>query len=147
MTVGDVSTRPVITAHPDETLVEVARRMRDEHVGDVIVADTERRPVGVLTDRDIVVSAVAQSADKIEQLLVGDVMTRDALTAYRTESLEDALKRMRMRGIRRLPIVDSNGQLEGIVTFDDILKAMSFELSGLIGLMARERQREAVARP
>jgi CBS domain-containing protein len=64
MTVGDISSKPVITAHPDETLVEVARRMRDEHVGDVVVADTQRRPVGVLTDRDIVVSAVAQSADK-----------------------------------------------------------------------------------
>jgi CBS domain-containing protein len=74
-------------------------------------------------------------------------MTRGAQTARSSEPLEDALRRMRSRGIRRLPVVDADGQLEGIVTFDDILKAMSFELSGLIGLMARERQREQVTRP
>jgi predicted transcriptional regulator len=74
MTVNDICTRPAITAHPDETIAEAARRMRDKHVGDLVVADIQQRPIGLLTDRDIVVSAVAQSPDKLESLLVGDLM-------------------------------------------------------------------------
>ena len=88
MTVGEVSARIVVTAHPDEPIADVARRMRDEHVGDVVVADSHRRPLGMVTDRDIVVTAVAQSADKLEKLLVSDVMTRPAVTARPHETLE-----------------------------------------------------------
>jgi CBS domain-containing protein len=147
MTVGEVSKSPVVTAHPDETILEVARRMREHHVGDVVVADSQHRPIGMLTDRDIVVSAVAQSSDRIQALLVGDVMTREPVTARPTEDLHAALDRMRTSGIRRLPVVGSDGQLEGILTFDDILKVMSLELSELIGLVAREQKQERVSRP
>ena len=146
MTVGEVSARIVVTAHPDEPIADVARRMRDEHVGDVVVADSHRRPLGIVTDRDIVVTAVAQSADKLEKLLVSDVMTRPAVTA-RPETLEEALKRMRSHGIRRLPVVGAEGQLVGILTFDDVLRVMSVELSGLIGLVVREQKQERIARP
>ena len=98
MTVGDICIRSVVTAHPDETVVEAAKRMRDRHVGDLLVADAQARPTGILTDCDIVVSAVAQSPDRLESLLVGDVMTRDLVTARAGDSLDEALKTMRARG-------------------------------------------------
>jgi CBS domain-containing protein len=135
-----------VTAHPDETVAEAAKRMRDRHVGDLLVADTQARPMGILTDRDIVVSAVAQSPDKLESLLVSDVMSRDLVTARADETLDDALNAMRTRGVRRLPVVSADGRLEGIVAFDDILEAMSEELGELVGLVAREQRREREAR-
>ena len=146
MTVGDICTSPAVTAHPDETIVEAARRMRDRHVGDLLVADTQARPIGILTDRDIVVSAVAQSPDKIESLLVGDVMSRDLVTARTDETLEAALRRMRTRGVRRLPVLSPDGRLDGLVAFDDILEVMSGELADLVSLVAREQKREREAR-
>ena len=146
MTVGEVCTRSVVTAHPDETVVEAAKRMRDRHVGDLLVADTQTRPVGILTDRDIVVSAVAQSPEKLDSLLVGDVMSRDLITARADDTLDDALKAMRTRGVRRLPVVSADGRLEGLVAFDDILEVMSEEIGELVGLVAREQKREREVR-
>jgi CBS domain-containing protein len=146
MTVGDVCTRSVVTAHPDETVAEAAKRMRDRHVGDLLVTDTQTRPIGILTDRDIVVSAVAQSPDRLESLLVGDVMSHDLATARTDETLDDALKLMRTRGVRRLPVVSADGRLEGLVAFDDILEVMSEELGELVGLVAREQKREREVR-
>ena len=144
MTVGDVCTRSVVTATPDETIADAARRMRDHHVGTVVVVDGEKRdrPTGILTDRDIVVGAVAQSPDKVESLLVGDVMTRDVITTRPAATLHSALSTMHSRGIRRLPVVSGDGRLEGLIAFDDILEVMSEELSELVGLVAREQKLE-----
>jgi CBS domain-containing protein len=134
----------VVTATPDETVADAARRMRDHHVGTVVVVDGEKRdrPTGILTDRDIVVGAVAQSPDKIDSLLVGDVMTRDIITSRPAASLHSALSTMHSRGIRRLPVVSGDGRLEGLLAFDDILEVMSEELSELVGLVAREQKLE-----
>jgi CBS domain-containing protein len=142
MTVGDVCGTVVVTARPDETVVEAARRMRDRHVGDLVVADAHQRPVGMLTDRDIVVSAVAQSPDRLDGLLIGDVMTREVFTVHRADSISSALAQMRARGVRRMPVVAPDGRLDGIVTFDDILHVMSGELHDLVGVVAREQRRE-----
>jgi CBS domain-containing protein len=142
MTVSDISTKAVITAHPDETVVEAARRMRDRHVGDLVVTDTQGRPVGLLTDRDIVVSAVAQSPDRLSELLVGDVMTSDPATVRGAEPLNEALTRMRTLGIRRLPVVSPDGRIEGIVAFDDVVAFMSRELGKLAAVVTSERLHE-----
>jgi len=148
MTVGDVCTRSVVTATPDETIADAARRMRDHHVGTVVVVDGEKRgrPTGILTDRDIVVSAVAQSPDKVGSLLVGDVMTRDVITTRPATTLRSALSTMHSRGIRRLPVVSGDGRLEGLIAFDDILEVTSEELDELVGLVAREQKLEREVR-
>jgi CBS domain-containing protein len=147
MTVGELCTRSVITALADESVVDAARRMRDRHVGTlVIVADTGRMPVGLVTDRDLVVSALAQSPDKIETLQVGDVMSRDLVTALTTESVDDALGRMRMHGIRRLPVVTRDGELEGLIAFDDIIEHLSEDITELAGLVASEQKHERLLR-
>ena len=148
MTVGEVCTRFVVTARADETIVDAARRMRDAHVGALVVIDeiAAGRPVGILTDRDIVVSAVAQTPDKLESLRVGDVMTGDLVTARSGDTLDVALTSLRARGIRRLPVVSGEGLLEGLLAFDDILEVMSEELDDLVGLVAREQKREREVR-
>jgi CBS domain-containing protein len=133
-----------VTATPDETVADAARRMRDHHVGTVVVVEGAKkdRPTGILTDRDIVVSVVAQSPSKVESLLVGDVMTRDLITARPAEALHSALSTMHSRGIRRLPVVSGDGRLEGLIAFDDILEVMSEELGELVGLVAKEQKLE-----
>lgn len=142
MIVGDICTRFVVTADPDETIVEAARRMRDRHVGDLLVADSQNRPVGILTDRDIVVAAVAQSQDRLDALRIGDVMSRDLITVRATDSIDVALKTMRTHGIRRLPVVSTDGRVEGLLAFDDVLSSMSESMGQMVGLVAREQRRE-----
>ena len=75
MIVGDVCRSEVVCATATESVVAAAARMRDRHVGDVVVVDDDRRPIGILTDRDIVVSAVAQTPEQLTGLLVADIMT------------------------------------------------------------------------
>ena len=146
MTAIDICKKPAVTADPNESLVVAAKRMRSEHVGDLVVTDDGQHPIGMLTDRDIVVSAIAQSADQILDLRVGDVMTLDPMTAHWDEPVETSLTRMSRRGIRRLPVIGPDGALAGILTLDDIVRALSFELSGLIGAIARERDHERLVR-
>jgi CBS domain-containing protein len=147
MTVGDICTRPAISAGPDDTILEAARRMRDHHIGDLVVADAQGRPIGILTDRDIVVSAVAQSPDRIDALSVGDVMTRNLATTTTSDAVDDALRKMRGYGVRRLPVVSPDGRLEGVLAADDVLEFISDELGELVRLIAREQTRERVVRP
>jgi CBS domain-containing protein len=130
-------------------VVAAAQFMRTFHVGDVVVIaerDWKRAPIGILTDRDIVVSVIAQDPADLETLTVGDVMSRDLITARESDTLEDALERMDLNGIRRLPIIDRDGSLAGIVSFDDVLGVVSTELTNLARLVNREQRREQVKR-
>ncbi len=99
MTVGEICNRKVVIAHKDDTIADAARRIRDFHVGTLVVVDTpeeaRRRPVGILTDRDIVVRVLAENGRHFEGLRVGDVMTRNLVTSPEDESLLDAIKKMR----------------------------------------------------
>jgi CBS domain-containing protein len=142
MTVTELYSTPVITAHPNDTVVEAAKRLRDKHVGDLVVVDDQKRLVGILTDRDIVVSAVAQSPERIDSLLVGDIMTTDVISVRRTETAEGALKKMAKHGVRRLPVLGSDGQVEGILSLDDLLQRESLQLWNLVTVVAREQRHE-----
>ena len=145
MTVGEVCNRDVVVAPKGEMIVDAARRMRTSHVGDLVVVenrDGRHVPIGIVTDRDIVICAVAGDPDHINYLLVGDVMTSGLMTATEHDSIEAALKKMHEHGIRRLPIVDAAGTLVGILTFDDILRYLTAQQSDLVAMVAREQQRE-----
>lgn len=149
MTIGDVCTRDVVKVRRNETVLDAARLMRDRHVGTVVVVDDDngsRRPIGILTDRDIVVGIVAQAPDKIADLLVDDVRTSELVTVTTTDRVETALGRMRESGVRRLPVIGADGWLAGIVTFDDLLAVMALELSELAAIVERGRRREAALR-
>jgi CBS domain-containing protein len=145
MTVGEVCKRSVVVAAKNETIVEAAKHMRASHVGDLVVVEDRlgrRVPVGVITDRDIVVGAVAPNSGHFESLLVGDIMTPDVVTARETEPIEAALKKMEEHGIRRLPVVDGNGALVGIVTLDDALQVLTEQQIGLVKIVAQEQRHE-----
>jgi CBS domain-containing protein len=128
-----------------ESIVDVAKRMRMLHVGTVIVIEDRNGkhfPVGILTDRDIVLSIVASEPVHLPSVLVRDAMNNNLLTAAEDTSLPDALKMMRERGVRRLPVVDSDGALVGIVTADDVIRLLAEELNQVVQLMNREEQIE-----
>ena len=145
MTVQDICSRDVVVALKTDMLVDAARRMRTSHVGAVVIVESKAGrmlPVGIVTDRDIVVSVVAGDPDHFNFMLINDMMTTDLVMARADDSVDAAIRLMQQHGVRRLPIVDAAGALVGILTLDDVLKYLTGEQSLLIGLMARERRQE-----
>lgn len=118
-----------VVAQLSETAVDVARRMRDFHVGCVVVTRGST-PVGIITDRDLALRVVAEGLDA-RTTLVSDIVTYDATTLPRTAGIETAVRTMRERGVRRLPIVTEDGKLTGIVTADDLTLLLTQELADL----------------
>jgi CBS domain-containing protein len=145
MKVGEVCNRIVVFAQPGESVRVAARRMRNQHVGDLVVVEEGaegRTPVGIVTDRDLVMEVLATDRDA-DTAKVADVMTRDLVTIVEGEDLEQALDRMRSHGIRRLLVVDPRGSLVGILTLDDVLELVEEQVSDLVQLVVREQRREA----
>lgn len=149
VTAGEFCNRTVFLARPADSLFGAARRMRDEHVGSLVVVEDEdggRRPIGMITDRDILVHVLGEERPKVDTLSVGDVMSKELIRAWEDEPLLDVLKRMRSYGIRRVPVVDGNDFLVGLISFDDLVEQIADEMHDLAGLLGRERRREAQAR-
>jgi CBS domain-containing protein len=145
MRVNEICSRAVSHVRRDVSILEAAHRMREEHVGDLIVVDEKegrRIPVGMLTDRDMVVGILARDADHVKMLDVGDVMGSSLVTAYEEEDLAPVLRRMRTFGVRRLPVVDADGSLTGVLSVDDVIPALSDEMAELAALVSSQAQRE-----
>src|SRR5512135_2073003 len=144
MSIGDLCNRDVICAPRETTVAQAAKLMRQHHVGDVIVidrADAERMPIGIVTDRDIVVEVVALGVDP-NVVTLGDMMSWGQLvTAQENDSYADTLRVMHDKGVRRIPVVNAAGVLVGIISIDDILPKLVVELSEAGDLAARSRQR------
>jgi CBS domain-containing protein len=116
----------LVALGPGATLREAADLMRRTHVGAVVIT-RGRRPVGILTDRDLALRAVAAGATV--DTPVSEVMSGDLVVARASETLDEAFGRMRRSGVRRLPIVDGRGRLVGLVALDDLLVLLAAELS------------------
>lgn len=121
--------RIVATATLDDTVHSVAVQMRAQHVGCVVVV-RDGHPVGMLTDRDIVLRVVAEGLDP-RAVLVSSIVTYEAATVLRTDGFETVMRIMREHGVRRVPIVDDAGRITGIVTTDDLVTLIGRELSAL----------------
>lgn len=148
MPVGEICSREVVIADKAVSVAGAARLMRKHHVGDLVVVeerDGHKYPVGMVTDRDIVVEVVAAGVNP-EAPSVGDIMSLEIATVRESEGLFEALRYMRDKGVRRMPVVDSNGGLVGIITLDDMLSLLADEMTELAKLVSRERQREASGR-
>lgn len=144
MHAGELCNREVVVVYRDTRLVEAARLMREHHVGSlVVVIDrlSERVPVGILTDRDIVVAVVAKELDP-RALTVGDILNGELLAVREKDSITDALRIMREQGVRRLPVLSHSGALAGILTLDDVLELVAEELGDFARTISRERVRE-----
>ncbi len=145
---GELCNREVVVAEPDETILEAAQRMRDHRVGSLIVVEggpDHPRPIGILTDRDIVVYAVA-AGGAIPRSPVRSCMNPNVVTAGERESLLAVIRRMRGHGVRRIPIVDAEGVLQGILSVDDMLDVIAEEVSDLAALLLRGRPPETQPR-
>lgn len=148
MQIGEICTREVVVCERDTNAVELAQLMRDRHVGDVIVVEpVEGRavPVGIVTDRDLVLDVLAEEADPAT-LAAGDLMSAELVTARDTEVVYDAVWHMRSKGIRRLPVVDARGFLVGVLTADDVTAFLAEELAQIARIVPYQTRLEAALR-
>lgn len=148
MKAGDICNREVIFASRDTAVQVAARFMRQYHVGSLVVVDEvsgKRIPAGMLTDRDIVIEVIAVDLDP-RVITVGDIMSTDIVVVDEGMGVLETLEVMRSRGVRRIPVVDRDGHLAGIVAADDLLEVLVDELTGLTRIASKEQAREVRTR-
>jgi CBS domain-containing protein len=146
MTAGELCNRTVYIIRPNESVLEAARLMKKYHVGCLVVVEergTDRVPIALVTDRDLVVKGMAETPGDLETMQVGQAMSEGLTTARDTERMHDVRKKMRARGVRRIPVVDAEDRLQGIIAFDDMVQWMAQELTDLAQLVSREQQHES----
>jgi CBS domain-containing protein len=141
MSLERLCSKSVVTVSPDASVFEAANLMRSQHVGCVVVVN-DSRPVGIVTDRDIVLGVVA-GARKPGEIAVREIMATNLTTVNVNYDLLDAVRLMRARGVRRLPVVDEHRHLLGIITMDDTLTALGAEIGDVAGTVKKELDLEA----
>ena len=137
MSVGRICTRTVDVAAPDETTQAAAERMKTRNVGTLIVVDSHQRPIGIVTDRDLALCVVAQGLSPTATDLE-TVMSKLPESVTEDTPIESAIGIMRRGSHRRLPVVNDDGQLLGLVTLDDILSLLSEEFQEIGKLLEKE---------
>jgi CBS domain-containing protein len=148
MQIGTICTREVICAKSATSVSAAAKLMRQYHIGDVVVikeSGGHRVPLGIVTDRDIVLSVVATELDA-STITIGDIMGPALVTATETDDILDAVRQMRTSGVRRMPVVDQHGALTGIVSVDDVIANMADQMNELTRLIAQQRVDERETR-
>jgi CBS domain-containing protein len=148
MAIGEICNREVVIVQRDTTIQEAAKLMRSHHVGALVVVKEvagKRHPVGLVTDRDLVIEVLAPELDA-SVITVGDIMLPKPATVPETTGVFEAIQFMRDKAVRRLPVVDGQGALIGIVALDDLLSLLADELSELSTLVTREQKKEMDSR-
>ncbi len=146
MTAGELCNRTVYIIRADESVLEAARLMKKHHVGCLVVVEEregDRIPIALVTDRDLVVKGLTESPADFETTTVSQVMSEGLTKARESERMYDVRKKMRAHGVRRIPVVDAENRLQGIITFDDMVEWMAQELTDLAQLVSREQERES----
>lgn len=148
MNIGDICNRIVVYAKPDTPVSELAALMQRYNVGNLIIAegDEERPvPVGIVTDRDIVVSVVAEG-EAPDGVKAVDIMSDELLVATEDSDLQETLQEMQDASVRRIPVVDAEGVLIGILAIDDLLLQLATELNAVANIVSKQRLADAQAR-
>lgn len=149
MGIGELCSREVVFVSPGESVGEAARLMREHHIGSLVVVDRKqamKRPIGMITDRDVAVGVVALGLDP-EATPVEVVMRGSVSTLRENDGVARAVALMRSEGVRRIPVVDASGALVGILAADDLIDLLAEEMSGLAEMLDRGVRRERVERP
>jgi CBS domain-containing protein len=149
MRVGEYCNREVVVVEEEKSVTEAAAVMRQYHVGDLVICKArygKQIPVGIITDRDIALEIVAKGSDP-ESIRVGDAMSFDLTTVSEHDDLMHVIEVMRDKGIRRVPVIDADEALVGILTVDDIVDLLSEVLVDLAHLVDRQKKRETRLRP
>lgn len=148
MTVGEYCNRDVVIIEKTGSIREAIKLMRDNHVGDVVVVEGSESasiPLGILTDRDIVIEILAKDID-LDAVNIGDVMSNQLVTVNIEAKLLDAIKLMRIKGVRRLPVVNERSELQGILSVDDLLELVVEQLTDIVSLVSNEITHEISSR-
>lgn len=148
MIIGGICNRDVITVTKDASILEVVQEMRKHHVGDVIVTERDNgagKPLGIVTDRDIVIELLAEEVE-LGTVNVGDVMSMTLVTAPHNADLFETLRFMGIKGVRRIPVLDDDGGLYGVLSVDDIMTFLTKELSFIAEIATRQIERERSSR-
>ena len=144
MKVGEYCKKAVVAIASGSDAAEAAKLMRKQHVGFLIVyreQDALRKPLGVLTDRDLVLGVMARDVDP-HAVTVDDIMSRQPLVATEADELSDMLHAMRFAGIRRVPVVDDRGALTGIMAIDDAIEVVTGLMCDIAGSIKSEQRQE-----
>jgi CBS domain-containing protein len=143
----DFATMTVAVVEPETSVLVVAKIMRQHHVGALVVVDAQdkTRPVGIVTDRDLVLELMAEGLDPAV-FTAGDIMTVDLVTCTPNMDAMEAVQLMKKHRLRRLIMTDKKGQLVGIITMEDVLELLTRELADLTAGLAGARDREVVER-
>jgi len=128
--VREIMTRPVLTASVDLDVFAATNRMISANIGSLIVVK-DGKPIGILTERDLVKKVVAKAADPRE-LKVGEVMKSPLIKISPDASLRDAAVQMLKAGVKRLPVISEDDKLMGIITDTDLVSASSVGLSDIL---------------
>jgi CBS domain-containing protein len=148
MTVSAICNHNVATIERNASVADAAARMRAEHVGDLIVVEPRAGrhvPVGILTDRDIVVAVVGERVSS-SAVTVGEAMSGALLTVNKDNGVEHALREMRRVGVRRAPVVDESGTLVGVLSIDDVIDHLAVQLGHIADIIRLGQQTETATR-
>ncbi|MGD8783086.1 MAG: CBS domain-containing protein [Thioalkalispiraceae bacterium] len=148
MSAGEYCNREVVVVTRSESVREAVNLMRKYHVGTVVVVDLpgkSAQPIGILTDRDIVIEILAENVD-IDSVSIEDVMSFDLVTVPEDTKLLDAVSLMREKGVRRIPVVSNEGYLVGLLSVDDVIELLSEEISNIAKLISAEQRKERTLR-
>ena len=149
MRVGEYCNREVVVVEEEKSVTDAAAIMRQYHVGDVVICKAKygkQIPVGIITDRDIALEIVAKGTDP-DSIRVGEAMSFDLTAVSEHDDLMHVIEVMRDKGIRRVPVIDADEALVGILTVDDIVDLLSEVLVDLAHLVDRQKRRETKLRP
>ena len=148
MRIPEICTTEVVCCRPQASALDAARLMRHKHVGDVVVVsdpEGDRVPLGVVTDRDLTIEVLGNGRDAAQTTL-SDVMRSPVVVATESEDASIVVERMRFHGVRRIPVVDARGTLVGIVTLDDLLRALLSDMQTLLASQTKAQRREQSSR-
>jgi CBS domain-containing protein len=144
MPVGEICVREVVVCERNTTIREAARLMRQYHVGNLVIVEgppESRKPVGIVTDRDLVVSVIALDVDA-RVFTVGDLVIQELVSVTEDRGVFETIQQMRVHGIRRMPVVDRAGGLAGIVSVDDLIQLLAEEMTALGKLISAQQAHE-----
>ncbi len=148
MLLKEACTANVVSCGPQTTVLQAASLMRHRHVGDLVVVDDpqdEGIPLGIVTDRDIVVEVLGNGLDPAKTT-VGSLMRTPVVIAHESEDTTQVIARMHTHGVRRLPVVAREGEVVGIITLDDLLRLFVADANSLLGIMIKEQSNEQHSR-
>lgn len=137
MSLSQLMTKEITSLPETATALDAAKYMTDMNVGSVIITDEKEKPVGIITDRDISTKIVAAEKDP-KSVKLKDIMCSPVVTINVGKNIIDATRLMGEYWVRRLPVVNDEGKVVGVLSMDDVLIFLSQEIQNIANALKRE---------